>query len=329
MATDEAAANPCPVCQDPLEGPAQDNRYREVITIRCGNCGTHRITMEAIDDLPGIARNAAGRARIAYGVRKVPERDVITSELVEDLARVTQLPGAIERLDNLVVFMASTFAPGERRRLDPKALRATLGAADAEGALWVIDEAIKLGLVDVPNNNSEFERRVGIVFRSLNAALTIDGWRRHAELMRDGARSAHAFMAMKFGDGEMDHVFSEFMRPAVAQTGFDLRTTVGDHQTAGSIDNRMRVEIRTSRFVLCDLTHGNQGAYWEAGFAEGLGRPVIYTCRRDVLETPKAVHFDTDHQLIIKWDLANMNQAMHELKATIRATLPAEARLED
>ena len=40
----------------------------------------------------------------------------------------------------------------------------------------------------------------------------------------------------------------------------------------------MRVQIRASRFVICDLTHGNRGAYWEAGFAEGIGRPVIFVC---------------------------------------------------
>jgi len=33
---------------------------------------------------------------------------------------------------------------------------------------------------------------------------------------------------------------------------------------------RMRLEIRRSRFAVVDLTHGNRGAYWEAGFAEGL-----------------------------------------------------------
>jgi nucleoside 2-deoxyribosyltransferase len=49
------------------------------------------------------------------------------------------------------------------------------------------------------------------------------------------------------------------------------------------IDDQMRVALRTSRFVVADLTRGNRGAYWEAGFAEGLGRPVIYTCRMNGL----------------------------------------------
>ena len=51
-----------------------------------------------------------------------------------------------------------------------------------------------------------------------------------------------------------------------------------DVSQAGLIDNVMRVQIRDSAFILADLTDDNLGAYWEAGFAEGLGKPVIYLC---------------------------------------------------
>jgi nucleoside 2-deoxyribosyltransferase len=51
-----------------------------------------------------------------------------------------------------------------------------------------------------------------------------------------------------------------------------------------AISTQLRVNIRRSRFLVCDLTHGNRGAYWESGFAEGLGKPAIYTCRKDVFE---------------------------------------------
>lgn len=90
--------------------------------------------------------------------------------------------------------------------------------------------------------------------------------------------------------------------------------------------------MRATRFLVCDLTHGNRGAYWEAGFAEGLGIPVIYTCRRDVFEDPAHEfhpHFDAAHWVTVPWDPANLLAAATKLKVTVRATLPAEARLED
>jgi nucleoside 2-deoxyribosyltransferase len=86
--------------------------------------------------------------------------------------------------------------------------------------------------------------------------------------------------------------------------------------------------LRTSRFVIADLTHNNNGAYWEAGFAEGLGRPVIYTCRKQESDANKS-HFDTSHLNTIIWDPENLRDAATRLTATIRATLPSEAKMTD
>ena len=47
----------------------------------------------------------------------------------------------------------------------------------------------------------------------------------------------------------------------------------------------MVTSIRDAKFVIVDLTHDNHGAYWEAGYAEGLGKPVIYVCKKDKFET--------------------------------------------
>ena len=41
------------------------------------------------------------------------------------------------------------------------------------------------------------------------------------------------------------------------------------------------------------------GVYYEAGFAQGLGLPVIWTCRKDMIDY---VHFDTRHCAHIDWE---------------------------
>jgi nucleoside 2-deoxyribosyltransferase len=133
-------------------------------------------------------------------------------------------------------------------------------------------------------------------------------------------------MAMKFRDAELNGVLETCFKPAAAAAGFSLRT-VADEQPAGLIDDQMRVGLRQARFVIADLTHASRGAYWEAGFAEGAGKPVIYTCRAD-LWTSENPHFDTNHLATIIWDLANLDEAKARLTAMIRATLPAEAKLE-
>ena len=81
-----------------------------------------------------------------------------------------------------------------------------------------------------------------------------------------------------------------------------------DRPIAGLIDDRMRVEIRSADFIVADLTHDSPGAYWEAGFAEGLGKPVIYTCEQTKFQTSRT-HFDTNHHLTIVWDTKDPDQA--------------------
>ena len=157
--------------------------------------------------------------------------------------------------------------------------------------------------------------------------LTMAGWEKHEKLRKTTVKSRTAFMAMKFGQTDLDRVVKECFRPAVERTGFELRL-VTDNQAAGLIDNQMRAAILASRFVISDLTHGSPGAYWEAGYGEGLGLPVIYTCEKSAWEKQKT-HFDTNHHKTIIWDLAQLKDAGDELTATIRATLRADAKQTD
>lgn len=90
------------------------------------------------------------------------------------------------------------------------------------------------------------------------------------------------------------------------------------------IDDHMRVAIRSSRFVIADLSFGCRGSYWEGGFAEGLGRPVIYTCEARKWKDEKP-HFDTNHLTTIIWDENKLQEAALYLANVIRNTLPEEA----
>ena len=127
----------------------------------------------------------------------------------------------------------------------------------------------------------------------LDVDLTIEGWERYERQKRGQVSGNQGFMAMKFGDPCLDSFAREVVKPAVESMGyrlFDMR----DVARAGVIDNIMRIQIKDSAFLIADLTHDNAGAYWEAGYAEGLGKPVIYICERSKFEE-KPSHFDTNH----------------------------------
>ena len=92
--------------------------------------------------------------------------------------------------------------------------------------------------------------------------------------------------------------------------------------SAGIIDNIMRTRIRVAKFVIADLTHNNNGAYWEAGYAEGLGKPVIYICEKEKFDK-EGTHFDTNHCTTIFWSKSRDNDEdfRQELTATLHRSL--------
>ena len=267
------------------------------------------------------------RAKLSYGLRRMEGNTLFSSHMLESIIQDTKLPDASALQDNLLLYMQYESAgPGESMELWASALRGWLGALSSGGVRWAIDQALTANLVE----GTPFRPSAGDdEFRVMNATLTIKGWARVEALLRSANESRKGFMAMKFGDPQLDAVFRDHFKPAVQQTGFVLMR-LDDEPRAGLIDDRLRLEIRTSRFMIADLSHANPGAYWEAGFAEGLGRPVIYTCRKDVFDNPKTKpHFDTNHYLTVVWDPSDPAAAAEQLKTVIRVTLPTEAALVD
>jgi nucleoside 2-deoxyribosyltransferase len=65
---------------------------------------------------------------------------------------------------------------------------------------------------------------------------------------------------------------------------------VDEEPHSDNIIFRIMAEIKNSRFVVADVTEQKNGVYFEAGYALGLGLPVIWTVRKD---DAKNVHFDT------------------------------------
>ena len=72
-----------------------------------------------------------------------------------------------------------------------------------------------------------------------------------------------------------------------------------------TITDKIIAEIRRSRFLVADFTHGCDGArgsvYYEAGFAHGLNIPVIFTAREGTKP-----HFDTSTYPHIFWNRDNL-----------------------
>ena len=303
----------CPVCAWNLAAPLK-LRGAQNTTVDCANCGVHKFSPTALKRARASLGGSLLGNQVAHQLTKVAPDVTITTHLLVRFEQMP-LPGPTARIDNYVLYLGSSSPAGTPDPASTRSsLRARLGCENKEAARWVVVQAEALGYI------------------SEERTLSLKGWQRFEELQRAAGDSRYAFMAMKFNDAELQRVFAQHIRPAVQQTGYELRAANHEGQPAGPIDDTMRVQIRTSRFVICDLTHGNRGAYWEAGFAEGIGRPVIFVCKATVLDDATHdchPHFDTRNHLIVAWDPANMGEFKKRLKNAIRATLPNEARMED
>jgi len=127
--------------------------------------------------------------------------------------------------------------------------------------------------------------------------VTPTGWDRVTALTAATPTSADiAFVAMSF-DPTLASVWSDGLQPGIECAGYrPVRVDTDAH--ADKIDDRIMALIRQSRFVVVDVTTQNRGAYFEAGFALGLAKPVIWSVREDDLPN---VHFDTRQFNHVVW----------------------------
>jgi len=328
----------CPICGKAISAEhvlGGGDRY-DYKCSRCGNFSISR-TADSILRAQEVNKDPKSSSALSHAVFKMhlqSEWPDLSTKVIERILAEPQFPNPAEQADNLIAWLGENLeAVGEYRWCSVDGLQSAIGAVTAKGVRFVVRTVWEKGWLAVETHFDDppREQLIGTVANddTLGLTLTFDGWQRFEDLKRGSYDSRKAFMAMKFGDPQLDELFKGHLQPAVAATGFTL-VKLDDNAPAGLIDDRLRVEIRTARFLLADLTHGNAGAYWEAGYAEGLGKPVIYLCRKDVFEDKmKSTHFDTNHHLTIPWDPADLGGAGTRLKTTIRATLPAEAKLED
>jgi hypothetical protein len=315
----------CPICDVLLKKyEERDDRY----FFECPRCGPYSLTGSANGALAWRLRERPDAAlKLSYALYRMTKREawaMLDSSMLGDIIANTELPLPQEQFENLIGWLGQSLPSIGSAVGMSEDMFSAIGVRDRASIKFLATHAIDAGYV-----SALVADYVSGDFALQNISLTMAGWSLFNELQRGVSVSKYAFIAMQFGREDLDKVVNECFRPAVAATGFELRR-LDDSPSAGLIDDRLRVEIRQSRFLLADLTHHNKGAYWEAGYAEGLGKPVIYLCRKDVFEEKtQGTHFDTNHHLTVVWDPANLDEAVAKLKATIRATLPEEAKISD
>jgi len=315
----------CPICKyELIEVPGLAGTQ-----FNCPNCGQYSISDRAIRIIPD---DKIDRAILSHAIKQFQKENTfpkINQKFVREIIQNRSIPGPSEQADNLIFwFGENTKKGGELKVVFPQSHQAVAGSIDADELLYVLEYLFEKDLIigEARNCLEYYPAKIGMT-------LTFKGWDYYDELKRGSFDSRTVFMAMPFNLDDVNKVF-ECYKDAVDKTGFTL-LKLDDNPQAGLIDDRMRVEILKAHFLIVDITYANPGAYWEAGFAEGLGKKVIYSCMRDYFDKKPPYdneygsHFDTNHHQTIIWEPDKFAEAGEKLKATIRATFPDMSTLED
>ncbi len=309
----------CLLCSDEVP-VTNDGALSQTLAYDCPTCGKYKCTDIFKTDFSLSAKKKAQlRAVLRERQAKKYPPVILTDEestlphafQVEEL--LNEYPrSASEMMDRALLNLGRlTEHPYDTVNLKRED-RGLLFARDLNELGWLLDEIlVSRGYIDSRRATPPSQ-----CFRLLR--ITPEGWQKIEELQQVNIESKQAFVAMWF-DEQMSEAWEIGIKPAIEDEEVGdfraLRIDLQEHNR--KICDEIIAQIRRSRFLVADFTGNRGGVYYEAGFAEGLGIPVIRTVRKGSL---KDVHFDTRQYNHIVYE--SPEELRMKLKNRIMATIP-------
>ena len=159
---------------------------------------------------------------------------------------------------------------------------------------------------------------------AIPADCTLDARLWVEEQLQELSSNEQVFVAMWFDECLKEEAYKEGFAKGIERAGYKAKRTDDDTHHSDKLDDRVLADIRQSRIVVADFTcetfirkdgdkqEGlpNGNVHYEAGFAHGLGRPVIYTCRDTCKDY---LRFDTRQIHHIFWsDAADLARKLQD-----------------
>jgi len=309
----------CKLCG--VQGTREVDQFDDVVHIKSCRCSefwldrcdyedcldnTKWLTEDSRRELSALLREQTIRfgQSVLLQINDKARRDSVRGRVslsYEDLV-ATWPESVADRLDRVLLNVAALSTSGgadiwlsdEKRRPSPLDLALLFARNDREAQFHA------KALIEQEYLESTFPKSIDHV------VVTPRGWARVAELQAShGSPDDPPFVAMWFGGDtqrdEMDAVF-EAIRKACEATKWRTPIRADAEQHNDFIMDKILGDIRRVPFVIADFTGNCKGVYIEAGFARGLGKSVIHTCKDSDFEE---AHFDIKQIRTIKWKTFN------------------------
>ena len=332
---------PCPLCWNKV--PGKQSPRDQIFRTECPYCGSFEMgyrVYNALKNNPFTPRQVAN-AR-AY-LKENPGLPKLTTQELVDILRGLSAPSVMEKAQKLLAFIAKKHPDVASRFVVPPVKGPIVGTAKNLGmdlgetaqpfsleelaiACWCLDRAeVEYLLVEVLQKELgfvNFAKTMGAIGVSSmtevelgTGTITPKGW-----VALDTTAKAEVpgecFVAMWF-DPAIKYLFDEAIYPGARDAGYKAKK-VNDVHFNDSVTDEIIAGIRRGKFVISDFTGQRGGVYFEAGFALGLGKQVIWLVRKD--ETPN-LHFDTRQYNFIEWTPDKLPELQKVLTLRIQATI--------
>src|SRR6266404_1141512 len=291
----------CLICKSPVP-PYDLDHPQSGAPIKCDFCGEYRLSERLAIEICG--RQLLDRHIYSGAIREQYEQGIVP--WVEDLKSLRDsviVPkNPLESIDRILSYVLQKMESADDGFELNEADRPIAYARTSDEFVYLVQKARELGYLE---HHPKFYDR---------DRLTLDGWKRLAELPTKDTKPSQAFVAMWF-HRDLENAWENGFKAALEHTGYDpMRIDRTEHNE--KIDDRIIAEIRKSGLLVADFTGQRGGVYFEAGFAMGLGIPVIWTCRISDIER---LHFDTRQYNHIAWrDTADLKERLiNRIEATI------------
>lgn len=278
----------------------------------CPNCGEYGITEEATYEIK--------RDKYKFSA-------IIKERFLKGLGQIIITRDSIDRIDKIPCMSVDTIAklfPNNPMDIINSALMNLGNSINHPGDTININENSRALL---------FSRHLGDInyvlrqlcesnfissFKSAPCSIHLEanGWERIETLRSSESPLNQAFVAMWF-DSATESLFEKAILPAVEHDKVTKCMRIDKTEHNNKICDQIIAEIRKSRYLIADFTGNRGGVYFEAGFALGLGIPVIWLVHKNHLDK---VHFDTRQYNYVCYD--NEEDLLKKLKSRIEATIP-------
>lgn len=328
--------NPCPICGAELINEPQsygtNSKY-----YNCPYCKNFCLTMpfEQIDIEELSTKELIILKNVFFTLPPKSDyrRKSIDNSNIKEFLTIVNAPNTlIDKIDKLLGYYADKSEYfGENIEIDPEKAARLHFCKDISEFLDILNYLRDKKYINYFNKDPNIEDKTIVL------TVTAEGLNYFEKTILHAIKQNQCFVAMWFNTEENAHegkidmakVYSDAIKPAIEN---DERANkikaikINDLNYNSDVVDEIISQIRRSKFVTVDLTGYRGGVYYEAGFAEGLGLQVIYTCNSEWLNGNKdkkipRVHFDINHKNIIEWEYDKLNEFRIKLQNRINSTI--------